>query len=73
MTCGQKGALIAAGHSLKVRFNTNNEVAPALPVIAELAAAEGVRGVQMIAAKAVSAFGVSGIASRVIAVEPLGS
>ena len=42
-------------YSLKVRFNANNEVAPALPVEAQFAAAEGVRRVQMIAAKAIPA------------------
>ena len=62
----EERALVAAGDSLKINLKTENEVAPTLPVVAELAAAKGVRRIQAVTTEAISA-GYPGRYARCIA------
>ena len=63
----EERALVAAGNSLKINLKADNEVAPTLPVVAELAAAEGVRRIQAITTEAISTAAYPGRYARCIA------
>ena len=63
----EEGALVAAGDSFKINFKAENEVAPTLPIVAELAAAEGVCRIQAIATEAISAAAYPGRYARCVA------